>query len=660
MGTLPLPLDFSDPKGGSAIMGGPLDKNGRLSIRTHALLTDMHDGRKKVFMQSIGQKLQLKIGVILGGHARFSMASQLSFSVIPLGAAALDPVESWDTPDGWERVYILDANSFWLSFHHNHRERSESACLHFGLQLEVHPVTDVPRMMSCFSDAKSPTDALPDRLDTAGSTTKMFRYSQKAVFLRQVQNGFITSTKFTVSVPSYVVVEAGFNFFTSHAEMDIIEDKAGQKTMIFGERDFLHTPDDALNAQVTIGHTLAPGEYILRVADDHYVNQVSGEGCFPFSLDFRLVPEKVEATVLSVKPHPSVPITRGTDLVLTLRFSEPPRGSIDDVVRAISLGGVSAMTGGSWNAMDQKFASDKKSSVVQASAAEGHLVWTIGWNAQSLPDVGTAKLKIGDLRSNRTNKRFRFNPPTYTIVAMPTGTPWKGGALVSSSAAAAGTTIAPPSTPAVPERMVNLLPAKGGVGEFKPEGSAGVPKASAEDVGTARAEGSKAEAPVRGARAGEIASEGGAQQSSQNEDDADHAPRVQEWSPMDASDSPAVRAPDASSASAAASPPASSGSADYSPLDSSDGECPEGTSRNAATGACDVSSALPLGYRPIVIGCSFTAIVFLFYFWSPRLRSLGGAGKTPNARFQDVGARTSAEELGLMSNRDFEDDDDML
>ena len=43
-----------------------------------------------------------------------------------------------------------------------------------------------------------------------------------------------------------------------------------------------------------------------------------------------MVPEQLAPRVLSVTPSPSVPLCRGVDVVLTLRFSEAPRGSVEE------------------------------------------------------------------------------------------------------------------------------------------------------------------------------------------------------------------------------------------------------------------------------------------------------------------------------------------
>ncbi|CAE7587291.1 unnamed protein product, partial [Symbiodinium pilosum] len=219
MGTVALPLDLSDPQGGSVSLGGPV-KDGRLLIRSNVFLTDMHDGRKKVFLVTKEQPLQLKLGVLLGGYSRF--AQQVSFTVTDVaGNAPVTQTESWTLEDGWERIYKLKPQSqYWLTWHHAHRERTESACLHFGLMLQIHPTTDLSRMMSCTSSGSRPEDMFPESLDLTSSS--VFRYSKPMRFLSQVQRGFLTNTRIELSVASWVGVEVGYNFMISHAEMDFV------------------------------------------------------------------------------------------------------------------------------------------------------------------------------------------------------------------------------------------------------------------------------------------------------------------------------------------------------------------------------------------------------------------------------------------------------
>lgn len=550
--------------------------------------------------------------------------------------------------------------------------------MHFGLEMEIHPVDDSPKMTSCPGSSSSPEDIFPGSLDLSqnAQSQKSFRYKKALAYLQQRQKGFLTTTKFTLAATSYVIAEVGYNFFTSHAEMDIVVDGGSRQTsLVTAERDFLHAPNEPLNSMLILGHKLPPGDYMLRVADDHYSNQVGdGSACFPFSFEFRAVPAMAPPTIVSVKPHPSVPIARGVDLVFTLRFSEPPEGKLSDVVSAISLGGVQATTGGSMNSMSEKFAG-KKTSVVQASSAEGHLVWVIGWSAESIALMGRdPQLKLGPLRSNKTKQNFYFNPPTYTVVDYPGGTPWKGGATDRSGGGAvdAGSGASAPAQDSSAGTVggVGQTRAEGGatpaggtrtsdVGAPRPEGSA-KPLSGGDNTGEVRVEGSAKPVGGSGNAVGQVRSDS-YKRSEAEEAEEDHGPRVREWSPMDqAEDSNKPRASGSSSRPGASTP---SSSGDYSPLDSSSEDCPDGTVRGAATGICEAlgGSTWPTGYRSIVIGCGVTVSAFLVAFFWPRLRKFDGMRGAPAARFKDIGSRTSQEELGLVQAADnWDDDDDML
>jgi len=184
------------------------------------MITDMHDGRKKMYLGSTGQKLQLKIGVSMGGYGRLSLAHHLSFTVsAPRGSAPIEPIEVWNAEDGWERVYILDSSSYWLAFHHAHRERAESACVHFGLVVQIHPVDDMQKMMECGGNTVDPEDMFPGNLDMEQSldSSTVFSYKKPMAFVRQVQNGFLKKIRFRVTKRTWISVEVGYNFFSSHA-----------------------------------------------------------------------------------------------------------------------------------------------------------------------------------------------------------------------------------------------------------------------------------------------------------------------------------------------------------------------------------------------------------------------------------------------------------
>lgn len=685
MGLVPLPLDFSDPTGGSRIMGGPIDENGRLLVRTKAMLTDMHNGRKKVYLGTKAGMLTMKVGVMFGGHARFSLFSQLSFAVTPVvdRLNGLEPLEMWSSPVGWERIYTLDATKagFWLAFHHGHRESSESACFHFGLEIEIHPQSDTQKMQECPSETRQPEDVFPRNLEVPldEKSDKLFRYAQgkNLFFVKERQVGFLTKTKFTLKTEAFLSVEVGYNFYSSHAEMDLVsaEDENTHKAIVSAEQDYRNGAHQQLNTHLVIGQTMPPGDYVLRVADDHYAGQLGdGEGCFPFSFEFRAVPKGAAPTIVSIQPHPSVPITKGVDFVLTIRFSEPPKGSVPEVVSKISLGGFQAVLGGSMEHMESKY-STKKTTTVQASAGEGHLVWVIGFSAKILANVRHAKLKVTALRSNTTGAFFRFNSPTFFIVEAPPRTPWKGG------------------SPQGEKEHEDLME----------EYVVDTKKKSAESAKSSSSSGNADSAPKVQRDAGEINTEGSRRRSSSSsdsigeigggkpvpdapeEDDDSHEPKVINddsggggaWNPMDDDDSPKVKkSPSLSqkdssesetkSADAPAPPPppppeSSSSESNYNPMDSASDECPEGSVKNADTGACEDAGSSVMGSRTVYIGCGIVLAVFGVAYYYPGSRKASGNERDRERRFRDIGDRTSAEEVGLVQyGARFDDEDDML
>jgi len=285
-GAMPLPLDLNTPQGGSAVLGGPIDRDGRLLIRSRVLLTDMHDGRKKMYLSTRNRKSILKVGVNLGSHAHLTFASQLTFSVTSSTTKkAIEPMETWTTEQGFERIYTLEASTnHWLAFHHTHQEEGESACLHFGLVLEVRPFEDMAGLMEC-RDSMAPESFMPSSLDVDLSNGD-FRFSRSLANLAQPTNGFLRQVSFELSKTAWVNASLPHNFFTSHAEMDIVRSNSDKTALVFSELDFPNSTDRLLTVRQLLSRILRPGRYILRFADDHYNGQFSGQGCFPFAFEF--------------------------------------------------------------------------------------------------------------------------------------------------------------------------------------------------------------------------------------------------------------------------------------------------------------------------------------------------------------------------------------
>merc|ERR1712217_156796 len=223
--------------------------------------------------------------------------------------------------------------------------------------------------------------------------------------------------------------------------------------------------------------------------------------------------------------------------------------------------------------------------------------------------------------------------------------------------------------------------ANGDVGQAKPEGvestsaksstgGFGAPQLEGAEVASKAGHGHPGEVRVEGSKSvpkgkadnivGQVTSVDAAS-SADSEDEEDHSPRVEEWNPMDSvevgSRGAKQSSPEGSSRQEAAQ---TASNADYSPLDS-----PDGSLRSSASGVCETSfvgTTWPVGYRTVVVGCGVSVSIFLLAFFGPRLRSFSGSGgrQSASARFKDIGARTSEEELGLVQAADNFDDEDML
>lgn len=664
MGTVPMPLDLSDPKGGSPLLGGPI-KDGRLLVRSKVLITDMHDGRKKMYIATDGKPLQMKVGVLLGGYSKLSLASSLSFRVTSSTGKEIKQLIHWATDGGWERVFVLDSGDkgYWLAFHHSHRERAESACLHFTLAIETHPLDELQRMMTCPSSFSRAQDKIPNSFDIASlqSSASPFRFKSPMWSCKQPQDGFLTKSKFTLTTQSWVSAEVGFNFFISHGEMDLVEQQNSQNpsSIAFGEFDFVHNGGHQLNSRLVLGRVLPPGDYMIRVADDHYEKQLdklSGSACFPFSFEILIVPEKAVPTVVSVQPDPTVPVHRGTDLVLTLRFSEPPAGTIEDVISCMWLGPYQAKVGGSFHHLHSKYASAQHVTTVQASAAEGHHVWVIAWSADVVKELSTATLRIVGLKSNFTKQLFRFNQPTFIVSEAGHVEPWSGGDKQGAGE---------PMAPGTPADGPSPLPAAGSsgssgssggsrtVGAPRPEGGAASASGSGDSSSSASSSnsggsfwgGSSRTVGTVGVPRHEGSSSGSSSGSGATGDfpglpQWEPKPNVEEWNPFGDDSKPSGKKEEEG--------------------------CPEGTTLNKETSICETSvsgARSLLSDSRVTTGAFAFSAIFLVAFCWPSIRKMvpsPGSGKgMPHTRFRDIGERTEAEELGLVGHQDY-DDDDML
>lgn len=591
------------------------------------MITDMHDGRKKVFFEAGFHRLILKVGVMFGGYKRHAAAAMLNFLVTHHAAQkTYEPLETWSEESGWERLYFLDqSTNFWLSFRHPHHEQAGSACIHFGLFLQTISVDAMQFMLQCNSDAKIYEEFF--RLDATDMPQHTeYNYEAKPGLVRQSQIGFLQKISFNVAVSSWMQVAVGFNFILSHAEMDLVNTKY-RRRVAYADLHYMNSADSQINARQVLIRQLLPGSYTLRLADDHYKDQVNGEACFPFSFNFRVIPEEMAPSLLYVQPDPSVPLLRSVDMVVFLHFSEAPRGKTGDVVKSIAL--------------------ESGPDAILSSVSADELVWEVRWMSKELVSRTTAKVIFRNLVANTSGIQFVAPSREYSLVdVLPE--PWAGGqaALVDRQSSWLN-----PSS----DGRSNQVEV---VGDYSQQ-----PRSPGE-VGQVRTEGSRI--GTGGQLLSELQPTPPPYQAQFVPPAPPPPPQVlqkvevginsynEKWWERDIKKTNDNQWWD-SGVENTQPPPATA-------------NCPEGTALNEATGICDLgwmgqlqstlgSSQLGANQSTLVIG----AVVMLMGMWYVWPQVLQWWVNRPGAsRFSDIGVRSKEEEMSLFSGPDDDDDDDML
>eukprot|EP00923_Selenidium_pygospionis_P037476 GHVN01065728.1.p1 GENE.GHVN01065728.1~~GHVN01065728.1.p1 ORF type:complete len:1909 (-),score=197.04 GHVN01065728.1:4706-10432(-) len=432
-GTSPLPLDVTTREGGSEALGGPFDQTtGRLLIRSRVLVSDLHDGRKKVYFAFPKDRdLVLKLGVYNRPttsntgtpfhHVQVRVQTKERKSISPShGEWVLEEEQ-------WERVYPLSDEVHWLIFRQDHMETLQSGCLLFDMLLQIMPRSDLRAMSHCpehsisydgFFTQNMLLTAMMDHTNTP-TELELAHLVTPLSFVRQPREGFIASLPFKLDQDAVVLVEVRYNQFVSHIEMDIVRDRSGgsrqspsdmnDEREALGEMDFIGKNSDTLTARQWIATGLSSGRYVLHIADDHYGAQFEGsEACFPLSFKFSVLKASSQiARIVAVHPEPGRQLLYGQDLVVFIRLSVPVQGDEMDVARQIAL------------------VSDNSKPVHPRmfSRSEGGLVLTALWRHKELiPLGGIATLKFAEEFVSEEGSPFSFassalfpNGLTYTI-----------------------------------------------------------------------------------------------------------------------------------------------------------------------------------------------------------------------------------------------------
>merc|ERR1712232_1262248 len=108
-GASAMPLDLYSSQGGSVSLGGPVDDVGHLLVRHRILLSDIHDGRRKLFMMSRGDSF-LRAAVVSAD------AASVEF-LLEDAQHRMQAIDShWSHGTGWSFAKRISAGGLWLSF----------------------------------------------------------------------------------------------------------------------------------------------------------------------------------------------------------------------------------------------------------------------------------------------------------------------------------------------------------------------------------------------------------------------------------------------------------------------------------------------------------------------------------------------------------------
>jgi len=423
-GSVPLPLDLLSKNGGSLSMGGPMQR-GRVLIRTHAMLTNMHDGRKSIALTTSGLDgdVILKIGVVIAGHSRRALAKRLRFRVHQGEKDTLvEAVGSWASDEqGWEKMYFIESSkgNSKVVFHHDHNV-GQTACVHFDTVIMAVRRSDVSEMISCTNppfpvvtvDTLFPK--LPPKMPAS------FHVHPPAGTLNQKVRGFVSFHPFEVENEAWIIASISFNFFISHMEVDIVNDdktKDKNNPTIEGmsELEFNGDVNNPLNVRQWIGVRLQRGHYVLRIADDHIKKQADASSemlCAPLKMEFMSMPLS-RPSILSIHPNPSFPLPFGSNVQITIRFSEPPEHTkVEDVAGKVFLDGIPAKGGQNWTQLGGK---KTYQSIEKGREEEGAHVWVLTWDSSKFRTGGSGSAKKLPLtfKNLRTGSGVEFEVPPW-------------------------------------------------------------------------------------------------------------------------------------------------------------------------------------------------------------------------------------------------------
>eukprot|EP00929_Paragymnodinium_shiwhaense_P013071 TRINITY_DN12092_c0_g2_i1.p1 TRINITY_DN12092_c0_g2~~TRINITY_DN12092_c0_g2_i1.p1 ORF type:complete len:1857 (+),score=275.76 TRINITY_DN12092_c0_g2_i1:143-5713(+) len=315
LGASPLPLDFFSAAGGSGSLGGPTDERGRLLVRQKILLTDIHDGRKKVYFRNTGPSF-IRIAV--------TSADATSVEAVLEDAKHSQQVMDrvWTHGNGWSMAKRLGYSAmpgWWISFHREHRDGMVSGCAAFQLMVQMAPISDIDAVAACRGSEVDPARWVQQSL--AGNS------DLQSVSPGNANGAFEQTFQVTLTERSLVEVEVQFNFLVSTVDLHMRAAPAHRQ--MYPEFGGVGGPQSPVNAHVVLQLRLPAGNHAFSLSHESTSwqpgasNGVTTRHCFPLRLLVRHASwaEGSQPATVAVGPACSAPLSQGSDLVVSASAS---------------------------------------------------------------------------------------------------------------------------------------------------------------------------------------------------------------------------------------------------------------------------------------------------------------------------------------------------
>ncbi|CUV07929.1 unnamed protein product [Cryptosporidium hominis] len=365
---VPLPLDLTSIQGGSTVFGGPLDTNKPMFIfRSRITLTDIHNGRKKVFLE-LNKKLFPTFLRLSLSPVNFDISespNMLEVLFTKINSTPINPIYTNvdSLLNSVEKVFKIDIDiigsehagalniPFWMTFTHKLDSiNNRIPCMAFDIIMHtVSPQNkDIkflnPPPFSTYADAWF--SSVQSKLSSALSTNTLPQYIHlppSNVVLSLNSNEFETDLLFDLKKisPGQALLIADLYYnpllvsskLTLYSEPDYSQNDENDKETS-SEVELIKSSLLHFNGNISTPLYAMERITVILTAQKHLL-ECSIRSLPPFNLKsvpimlgISLIPishniSKNYPLIVSITPDPSVPIIAGQNLHLTIRLSTP-------------------------------------------------------------------------------------------------------------------------------------------------------------------------------------------------------------------------------------------------------------------------------------------------------------------------------------------------